>query len=237
MIKGILFDKDGTLIEFTATWHQVITYILNDLEKKFYLNQQIIADLKEVSGYEDSGFIKESIIQYYSTTQIIEKWYDTIAKYGDMNSITKSLLLELFETNAVREDVDIKLLDGVKDLLSYLNDRGYFIGIATADTKHSAEFSLKKAKIYDYFDYIGADDSKNEAKPCPQMALDFCEKVGIDRRELLIVGDSVTDMIFAKNAGADFIGVETLYNNSNQFIENNYRTVDIIYKIIEEFNL
>lgn len=233
MIKGILFDKDGTLIEFMTMWHQVMTYIFDELEHIFHMDNDTLTALKHLSGYGPEGFQKESMIQYVSTTDIISQWYQVMTNDSQPVSISRKQLMKLFEKHAVRKDIPIQVLEGVERLLQDLKSEGYYLGIATADTLESAEYSLKKAGIYDYFHYIGADDGQYEAKPSPQMAHAFCQQMSISPEALLIVGDSVTDMLFAQNSGAHFIGLETPYNDSNQFIHNQYPTVDKVYKIMD----
>ncbi len=74
-------------------------------------------------------------------------------------------------------------------------------------------------------------------KPSPDMAFDFCNQMKISPRELLIVGDSVTDMEFAENAKAQFIGIKTDYNDFEEFAKHNKTAVDNIQDIIRIMNL
>ena len=239
MIKGILFDKDGTLIEFQSVWHDIIGKILIELEKTYHFSKELLEKIKVVSGYEEDDFIKESIIQYCATSQIVEIWYNIINEAGDEEhkEITSQELMKLFEEKAVDEGIKVEALEGVKDLLSYLKKKYYILGVATADTYASTVFSLKKAELISYFDYIGCNEEGVPPKPARDMAVRFCEVHHLKPEELLIVGDSVTDMLFAENAKANFIGLKTQYNDYEEFTKHNRKFVRRLEDIIEEFGL
>lgn len=239
MIKGILFDKDGTLIEFKSVWHDIIRSILEVLEKKYLISRQIINKIKEVSGYRDQDFARESIIQYYATSQIIDLWYVILAN-ADIDGhriITHQELTALFEEKALDENLKIHAVEGTRELLAYLKNKDYIMGIATADTYRSTIFSLKKADILNYFDYIGCNEEGVSPKPADDMAVRFCFKYRLKPEEILIVGDSVTDMLFAENSKTNFVGIKTPYNHYEKFQEHHMPTVDKLRDIVVKLSL
>ena len=65
----------------------------------------------------------------------------------------------------------------------------------------------------------------------------FCNQCGIGPSELLIVGASKNDMLFAENVGAYFIGIGTSCNNTSVFRNTEHRSVSNINEIIDIFNL
>jgi len=223
MVKGILFDKDGTLIEFESMWHQILTLIFNELELKYKFNENIITNLKKISGFTPSGFEPESMIQVLSTHEIIECWIQQIeieekkVKLSSNHQLfskedLRELLFTVVEEQAKNPKIKVNVLDGVETTLKDLKEKGYYLGIATADTRGSTYSNLKKTNILGYFDFIAYDGDLFLSKPSPSMAIAFCKEVGIESSELLIVGDSLNDYHFAQNAGAEFVGIQSQYN-------------------------
>lgn len=209
MIKGILFDKDGTLIEFESMWHQIMTLVFQQLESNGS-STKLIRRYKEHAGYLEDGFEKESAIQYKSTRTIIQEWLAFEDYESDPNKQRKKsyeTIMMAFETAAIDLRVTIYPLKGVHPALNYLVEKGYTLGIATADTYASTLHSLKNAELLEYFSFIGSDDGVMRPKPDIDMAQRFCKNAEITSDELLIIGDSINDFRFAQNAGAAFAGI------------------------------
>lgn len=235
MIKGVLFDKDGTLLEFLTLWHGIIRNVLDDLELRYSVSKETIEELKRVSGFRKDNFAKESRIQYLATTQIVDLWIGILNK--EAQCITCRELTELINEKAVAGNLEITALKGVKELLGYLKSKEYLLGVATADMEYSTCYGLKKAGILEYFDYIGYNGEDIDPKPSPDMAVNFCRKMNLRPAEVLIVGDSVTDMEFAENANTQFIGIKTDYNDYKGFLNHNKPVVENIYDIIQVMKL
>ena len=102
------------------------------------------------------------------------------------------------------------ILPGVATTLRYLSKKRYHLGVATADSLESTRHGLTRAGILRHFSFLGCDDGTFPAKPDPSMAHEFRRLHGI--HELLIVGDSTSDLEFAGNAAARFVGIATAYN-------------------------
>ncbi len=86
-------------------------------------------------------------------------------------------------------------------LCPMLVDRGYRLGLATSDNYKSALHCLKELGIDRYFGMILSADRVSRAKPDPETAVRFCKKYGFKPEEVVMVGDSANDMLFAKNSG------------------------------------
>ena len=123
------------------------------------------------------------------------------------------------------------------ETLGYLKRKDYRLGVATVDTLTATMAGLRKTGILDYFDYLGTGD---DARPKPDTSLadGFCRHCGVLPRELLIVGDGENDMVFARNAGAHFIGFDAAGESTSPvFREAGQRSVADIREIIDVFDL
>jgi phosphoglycolate phosphatase len=74
--------------------------------------------------------------------------------------------------------------------------------VATADRKENCIRTLKKAGLDQFFDFIAGEDSVPRGKPEPDLMNLFCKEFSIAPREVAMVGDTLRDMEFARNARA-----------------------------------
>ena len=236
MIKGILFDKDGTLVEFQHTWHLIMDSVFQRMAKDFRLDDSAIRSLQTLSGYTVEGFVQESMIQYLSTREIVGKWIDVLGQRG-YTAVSGKRLLSVFEETSLKITSPEILLPGVKETLNYLSGNNYILGVATADTTASAVAGLRRTDLLHYFSYIGSDDGLIKPKPYPDMAELFCRRFEFSNSELLIVGDSTSDMLFAENAGAAFAGIIADYNKFPVRSKTQCRFVSSVSEIIDAFLL
>ena len=240
MIKGILFDKDGTLIKLQPMWHQIYMVVFERMETQWGISKQDIMSLQQKSGYTCEGFQQGSCLIYLSTTEIAQNWAkDLSSKYsliGDEADFTQKIIRDINQA-ATDDRVLVEPAQGAIDLLTYLAGKQYKLGVATADTRVSTEYCLQKAGLFDFFSFIGYDGAEYRLKPDPQMAVLFCEAAGICPDELLVVGDSDVDLRFAKNAGASFAGLRAYYNGLDSAYGDGIVIVDSIADIVREMRL
>jgi phosphoglycolate phosphatase len=207
VIRAVLFDKDGTLLDFASTWHGIFTTVFGRLREELGLTEAAVQRLQCVTGYLADGFEPESIAQHMSTSAIIERWASSL----DRDDLREHMW-GIVQSAAMDPSVPIDLLPGVESTLRYLSAKRYHLGVATADSLESTRHGLTRAGILHHFSFFGCDDGTHPAKPDPAMAHEFRRLHGVAEHELLIVGDSLTDQAFAANAGAHFVGIVTAYN-------------------------
>lgn len=241
MIAGILFDKDGTILEYHSTMHHIYTDFFADIKERYALPDLLMEKLKMDLGYSSNHLDIDSIIQFASNPQIVDVLIDASIEYSRKNqwefNYSKSDLLAIIEENSLKKEVPYTTLPDVEETLDYLKTNHYKLGIATADNYAATVNGLKEADILHHFDYLGTSDDDVEPKPETFLADMFCRQCHIDPSELLIVGDSETDMLFAENAGANFIGIDADHNENSTFSEKGYLSISSIYDIIHIHNL
>jgi len=239
MIKGILFDKDGTLLEFDSTQHYIYANVLSNLKDRYQIPDLLLRELWEVLGLLPERLTPDSLLQFSTNPQIAKALFVSSKRYAAEHNWHQPYkineLLELIEELSIRDDVPYTALPNVPETLSYLKHRDYKLGVATVDTFTATVAGLKKTGIFDYFDYLGTGE---ESKPKPDtfLADKFCNQCHIKPCELLIVGDGKNDMLFAENVGAYFIGIDTLGNDTSFFKANGYKSVSNIIEIIDELH-
>jgi phosphoglycolate phosphatase len=241
VIRGVLFDKDGTLLEFRSTQHYIYAALLACLRDDHQVPSPLLERLGGVLGHLPDGLADDSLLQFSTNEQIAHALADTCRSYAEEHGWRQSLgaddLLELIEQLSLGEAVPYVALPHVPETLGYLRRKGYMLGVATVDVHSATVAGLKQTGILEYFDYLGTGEAARP-KPDPFLADRFCSTCGLVPGELLIVGDGENDMLFARNAGAHFAGIDATGGGaSSVFREAGERAVADIGEIIAVFGL
>ena len=102
----------------------------------------------------------------------------------------------------------VKLYPSSRQILEKLSN--YKKGIITNTPKNSAEKVLKYFDIYKYFQTVMTSDDVKMGKPNPEIILKSCKKLNVKPKDIIIIGDTQSDIIAAKKAGSKIIGVNVV---------------------------
>lgn len=90
---------------------------------------------------------------------------------------------------------------GVKELLSWLREEGWAVGLASSTRRSSVENHLEQAGIRDYFATIVTGDMVEHSKPRPDIYLMACRELGVDPGQAYAIEDSPNGIRSAYRAG------------------------------------
>lgn len=196
-IEGIVFDKDGTLFDFDATWG-AWTRIM--LEKEAGQGPALV-QLADALGYDlETG-------QFVSGSIVVAEPVDVIAKtiVSVLPHLAEAALLA--RMNRLAAEVAQVPVCPLPDVLRGLSD--FKLGVATNDAEQPARAHLARAGITDAFDVILGADSGFGGKPGIGQLDQFCRITGCAPSACLMVGDSLHDLIAGRVAGMIPVGVLT----------------------------
>lgn len=193
MIKAIIFDKDGTLIDLGNTWDEPTIHAMDVMMELTDLSLVEKIKFKQKMGVEATYIVPNSLVAAGS----ISEQAALLSEVVPLPITEIALKLEqLYLDYIVRSDVELNVIAHAESTLKALKEN-YVIGLVTNDNRSITEASLAKAGLNIYFDYIAcADDFK--PKPDPIALHDLSEKYGIQLDEMIYVGDSSVDMIYGK---------------------------------------
>lgn len=199
-LKGILFDKDGTLFDFNATWG---AWTLGLLEAEAGGDAALAGALAEALGYDIAAraFRPDSIVIASTAAQVA----DVILPF--LPPQPKADLLR--RMNAAAEAAPQAEAAPLRPFVDRLQAASLKIGVATNDAEAPARAHLRAAGIERRFDFIAGYDSGFGGKPAPGQLLAFCAHVGLDPADCAMVGDSTHDLHAGRAAGMVCVGVLT----------------------------
>ena len=199
MIRGIVFDKDGTLFDFRASWGRwaqgFIAQSARDANHAKVLANAI--------GYlpESNGFEPDSPVIAATAVDIAEALLPHLPG-KDMDGLTGEI--DLAAANAPMAEA-VPLIP----LFTSLRARGLKLGVATNDSEVPAKAHLGRHNLTPLLDFIAGWDSGHGAKPGPGMCLAFAAATGLSPAEVLMVGDSRHDLEAGRAAGMRPVAVLT----------------------------
>ena len=176
---GFIFDIDGTL---TST-NQLIFDSFNFIAKKYL--DRTFSDEEIISLF---GPTEDVILKEWCGDQYEEAREDYYRYYSDHHGIAG-------------------LYEGIKEILQHLKSKGYPIGIFTGKGRTASLITLEKLGVDYYFDLIVTGDDVENHKPSPEGILKFVNHFGLKPERVLMIGDSVSDVIASKQAGVKVASV------------------------------
>ncbi len=202
-IKAIIFDKDGTLIDFEATFNPATAHVLNQIADG---DQDLLVKLANVLGFNlETGLIDDGSIIIAGDGMEILEVMATVMPIDDMESY-RAYLDKIFGEACLQTVVE---LPGAIEALKNLKANGFILGVGTNDAEANAISQMRALGIEDLFDHIHGADSGYGAKPGGGMIEAFAAKINVPIGNVMMVGDSTHDLLAGKAASAVTCGVET----------------------------
>lgn len=195
--RGILFDKDGTLIDFRATWVPAYRGVALELAQRLGGGAELAAALLARQGYTvaSDAFTDESPLLWASNEGIARAWSAAPEIAGRLD-VLEAVIRHFSDLGRYPPQP----VGDLAALLDRLRGRGLALGMATMDDAAIAHAHVAHLGIAGRLDFVvGADEGHGE-KPDPGMVLAFCAACGLGPDEVVVVGDTPADLMMARNA-------------------------------------
>jgi phosphoglycolate phosphatase len=199
-IRGLVFDKDGTLFDFHATWSVWCDGLIRDLcgpdpGRLASLAGRLEFDLASRRFEPSSPMIAGTM------EVVVEAIRDVLPELEEA-----PLRRRILASTAAAEQIEVAPL---VPLLDRLIAAGMTLGLATNDAEEPARAHLERAGILDRFAFVAGYDSGHGAKPTPGQLRAFCQLTGIPPKGCAMVGDSTHDLDSGRAAGMATVAVLT----------------------------
>jgi phosphoglycolate phosphatase len=207
-IRAILFDKDGTIVDFDRTWGPAVQAVLRHLAGG---NAALYRKLSAESGLVDGAhFGPDSPLIEEPTSVFAALWAKLLGRPAD-----PAFFREIDRLLCKATTVHLAVIDDPKAVMSELIGRGYQLGLITNDAEATARVHVRKLGLDRILVFVAGYDSGFGVKPEPGPVLAFAAAVGVSTTEIVMVGDTALDVVMARKAGARAVGVLTGPNSSD----------------------
>jgi HAD superfamily hydrolase (TIGR01549 family) len=206
--RAIIFDLDGTLIDSMPLHFKAFKETL----KEHGVNMAD-ATLRDFMGSSTKKILQD-----------IKKIYPFEGKIQDVREERRYHYFKALGDKKI-------LFPGVEDTIKKLRYK-YRLAIATGSSRVTTRYSISK-KFQSYFGFISTLNDVQNSKPAPDQLLLAARKIGVAPKYCLMVGDSTYDIIAAKRARMDSIGVLTGYTSKKELISAGAK---VILNSVNEIN-
>lgn len=200
-LSAILFDKDGTFVDFQRTWGPAAYQTMHSLsggdpDRLTRLADAIHYTLDDQSFRETSPFIAGS-------NQDLASIWGAILERGD-TAVLAAEISQLLRAASLKATWPI---GRPLETFAALVQRGLKLGVATNNSEASAHAQIEILELGLHLDFVAGYNSGYGGKPEPGMVLAFAQKFNIPPGEIALVGNSRHDLDAARAAGAVAIAV------------------------------
>ena len=195
MIKGVIFDMDGTIVDSLPYHHEAW---------RIFFEENKIEDFSEKLKKYKGGGTLDLVKAVYGDIYSLEE----LKKMSDDKEV---IFREIYKGNIVP-------IYGFIEFLEELKSKNILVGLASNAIKLNVDLTLMELGIYDQFNSIISGDEVNYGKPNPEMFNKTVNNFNINKANCLIFEDSLEGVQAANNADIKVIGVTS--SNSSDILKN-----------------
>jgi len=207
MIKAVIFDMDGVLVD-----SEPINYEVN---RRTFEKVGITISKKE--------FIDEWVIKGTGTREAIKR-HNIRTTYKDLQKIKKKIYLDVLKK-------EVRLKSHVIEILTKLKGK-YKLALASQGHKYNVLMVMKKFNFNKFFPVVLAKQDVNKTKPDPEIFLKTAEMLNVKPKECVVIEDSEKGIIAAKRAGMKCIAIPDDWTKKY----NDFSKADLVVKSLNKIN-
>jgi len=196
----VVFDKDGTLIDFDAMWGGWAEELADRLET--ILGRPMRADLHRSIGYDTAArrTIPGSPLAATPMAQLRALTTELVVRLTGRSWSDCASLVDAAWTAPDPVSLAHPLAD-LAALFSGLRQAGVAVAVVTSDDRAPTEATLAGLGIAALVDAVVCADDGFPSKPAPDTVLEACRLAGVEPGRTAMIGDSIADLQMAGAAG------------------------------------
>ena len=188
MIKLVIFDLDGVLVESRELHFEALNQALSNIDSRYAISKE-----EHLCKY-DALTTKNKLSKLSKEKGLPESMHDKVWKLKQEKTLT---IIDQFS-------IDKR----IQDILKQLKNKGYTIACATNSIRSTAKLQLIRKGFLEYIDFLYSNQDVNQPKPNSEMYLRCMIKAGVNPDETVIVEDSHIGRKAAISSGAFLCAVQ-----------------------------
>ena len=210
MIKAVIFDMDGLLINSEPFWREA--------EKEVFALVNI--HLTDEMCFKTVGLRIDEVVDY---------WHEQFPWSNYLKSDIRDRIIHRVIELVIEKG---EKLPGVDQTIHFLKNKNLPLGIASASHHTIIKSVVKKLNLEQHFQVIHSAEKETFGKPHPAVYLSAAGMLGVKPHECLVFEDSFNGVIAARAARMKVIAVP----EDIHYGEMHFHAANLILKTLEEFN-
>lgn len=208
MIKAVIFDMDGVMIDSEPLWEKTERILLRrrDIDYSPEYRDQIVG-----LNQNDSGRL---LITTFELNESVD----------DIISERVEILTAIYEE-------ELEVVPGLRPLLNDLKKNNYLLAVASSSPLRVINFVLDMFSLHDCFSEVVSGECTENGKPHPDIYLLTAERLGVKPRECIAIEDSINGVKSAKAAGMFCIAVP-----DKRLTQDQFQAADLIINSLDKFS-
>ena len=190
MIKGAIFDMDGTLVDNIKIHFQAFA----EMSKRYNVAAEAGGDFSQLNGRGN----EDIITALFPAWLIEQKGVEGLGR--EKEEVYREIYAPIIEPT-----------NGLVSFLERLRTEGFICAVGSSGPRENVDFVLDKCGIRDYFEVLISGDMVTRCKPDPEIFLMAASRLGLQPEECVVFEDSVSGVAAAKAAGMKVVAVTTTH--------------------------
>lgn len=210
IIKAVIFDMDGTMIDTEKIKEDGWKYAGSC--QNIVIDDKMLAEIRGTNKEYCKNFMNKKF-KNISFKKLYKDRNEFIERYININGI--------------------KMKKGLLEILKFLKNNNYKIAVASSSEEETIKRYLSKIKILDFFDVIVAGDMVENGKPNPEIYLKSVELLNLPKEQCIGIEDSNNGILSVYRAGLKSIMIPDLEEPTEKTKNILYIKLNSLEEVIE----
>lgn len=210
MIKAVIFDMDGVLLDSENLWQQAEQDLFSELGVHITDDQ-----LTQTRGLRSS--------------EMVDHW----CRRFNLRSENPETLLERYDSRMIEEmRTRVPLMEGAVEALRFFRDKGLPLGLASCSAMNQIEAAMQRHGLSSYFQLMVSASNGMPGKPHPEIYLHTAVRLGVNPVDCLAIEDSFFGVISAKAARMKVLAMP----DRDEYDQERFAAADLKIRSLTEIN-